>query len=61
MKILWPWLFSNRITRDGAKKLARLLELNQTLEVLELGQNRLEDDGAIILSRALVNNFTLKW
>jgi len=45
--------FSNKITRDGVKFLAELLKRNRTLEILDLGANRIEDDGATDLSEAL--------
>ena len=45
--------FSNKITRDGVKFLGELLKRNQTLEILDLNANRIEDDGAIYLSEAL--------
>jgi len=44
---------SNRITRDGAKELAKLLKYNTPLKVLDLGFNRLGDDGARHLAEAL--------
>ncbi|RUS76713.1 hypothetical protein EGW08_015516 [Elysia chlorotica] len=43
----------NRITRDGTKELAKVLKLNTGLKVLDLGYNRLEDDGAIYLAEAI--------
>jgi len=46
-------LSCNRITRDGAKELARLLKADTALESLDLGYNRLEDDGAVYLAEAL--------
>lgn len=53
--------FSNKITRDGVKFLAELLKQNQTLQILDLNANRIEDDGAIYLSEALaLNNRTLQ-
>jgi hypothetical protein len=45
---------SNRITRDGAKYLSDFLKTNTTLKILDLGYNRLEDDGAIAIADALV-------
>lgn len=45
--------FSNKITSDGVKFLGRLLKWNQTLQILDLNANRIEDDGAIYLSEAL--------
>ena len=53
---------SNRITRDGAKDLARLLKMNTELQVLDLGYNRLEDDGAAYIAEVLATyNTNLKW
>ncbi|XP_005099273.1 leucine-rich repeat-containing protein 34 isoform X2 [Aplysia californica] len=43
----------NRITRDGMKELAKVLKLNTGLKCLDLGYNRLEDDGAISLAEAI--------
>ena len=45
--------FSNRITRDGMKQLAKLLKKDTALEVLDLSYNRLEDDGAVYLAEAI--------
>ena len=45
--------FSNRITRDGAKKIADLLRRDTALQILELGINRIGDDGAIHIAEAL--------
>ena len=54
--------YSNRITRDGVKELAKVLKLNTALKVLDLGYNRLEDDGAIHLAEAVgTYNTILEW
>lgn len=53
-------LYSNRITQDGTKELAKVLKKNTALQVLDLGFNRLEDDGAKHLADALATyNSTL--
>lgn len=53
--------FSNKVTREDVKFLGELLKQNQTLEILDLNSNRIEDDGAIYLSEALaLYNRTLK-
>jgi hypothetical protein len=49
----FPCHFSNRITRDGAKELSKLLKKDTALKVLDLGFNRLGDDGAIDLAEAI--------
>jgi Ran GTPase-activating protein (RanGAP) involved in mRNA processing and transport len=46
-------LYSNRITRDGAKYLSDFLKRDTPLKVLDLSYNRLEDDGAKIIAEAL--------
>uniref|UniRef100_A0A3B3QAD8 Leucine rich repeat containing 34 n=1 Tax=Paramormyrops kingsleyae TaxID=1676925 RepID=A0A3B3QAD8_9TELE len=46
----------NRITRDGAKFLAEILRHNSTLEILDLSSNRIEDDGAGHLSKAIARH-----
>lgn len=53
--------FSNKITCDGVKFLGEVLKRNQTLEILDLHTNRIEDAGAIYLSEALaLHNRTLR-
>ena len=53
-------VFSNRMTRDGAKELSKLLKRDTGLKVLDLGFNRLGDDGALHLAEALATyNTTL--
>ena len=55
-------IYSNRITRDGTKELAKVLKENTAIETLDLGYNRLEDDGAMHIADALATmNTTLKW
>ena len=53
------------MTRDGAKELAKLLKRDPALQVLDLGFNRLGDDGALHLAEALAtfntNLHTLVW
>ncbi|XP_033107597.1 leucine-rich repeat-containing protein 34-like isoform X2 [Anneissia japonica] len=54
-------LSCNRITRDGALAISKLLKRNTPLEILDLGFNRIEDDGAVSISEALIDlNRTLK-
>jgi len=48
-------LSCNRITRDGAAVIARLLRRNTPLEILDLGFNRIENDGAMHISAALAS------
>ncbi|KAA8580507.1 hypothetical protein FQN60_013465, partial [Etheostoma spectabile] len=43
----------NRVTRDGVHLLAELLKQNQTLEIIDLSSNRIEDEGAGYLSEAI--------
>ena len=45
--------FSNRITMDGAKALASFLKQDTALKVLDLANNRIENDGAIQLANVL--------
>ena len=45
--------FSNRITRDGVKELAKVLKKNTAIKKLDLSYNRLEDDGAMHLAEAI--------
>lgn len=52
---------SNLITRDGSKALARALQTNTSLELLDLGNTRLEDEGAQNLAACLTGrNRTLR-
>ena len=52
---------SNLITRDGSKALARALQTNTSLELLDLGSCSLEDEGAQNLAACLVaRNRTLR-
>lgn len=37
--------YSNRIIRDGVLEIFKVLKENIVIEVLDLGYNRLEDDG----------------
>jgi len=54
-------LQKNRITDKGAKRLAQMLEVNQTLIWLYLGENEISDEGVRILSKAIENqNNTLE-
>nr|XP_002125774.2 leucine-rich repeat-containing protein 34 [Ciona intestinalis] len=54
-------LSCNRITRDGAAVLAKLLRRNTPLEILDLGFNRIEEDGAKHIASALsTSNSNLK-
>lgn len=46
-------IYSNRVTRDGALELAKVLKENTAIEILDLGYNRLEDDGACHIAEAL--------
>ena len=45
--------FSNRITRDGVKELAKVLKRNTAIKQLDLSYNRLEDDGAMHVAEAV--------
>ena len=54
-------LCSNRVTRDGAKELAKVLKTNTGIKVLDIGFNRLEDDGAMHFAEAIATyNTTLE-
>ena len=46
---------SNRLTRDGAVELAKLLRYDNNLKVLDIGFNRIGDDGAKALAESLLN------
>jgi len=46
-------LSSNRITSDGAKQIAELLKQDTALKILDLGFNRIGDDGAQYIAQAL--------
>ena len=53
--------FSNRITRDGVKELAKVLKRNTAIKQLDLSFNRLEDDGAMHVADAVATyNTTLE-
>ncbi|CAG5120954.1 unnamed protein product [Candidula unifasciata] len=43
----------NHITQDGVKELSKVLKLNTGLKILDLGYNRMEDDGALFLAEAI--------
>ncbi|XP_066933574.1 leucine-rich repeat-containing protein 34-like [Clytia hemisphaerica] len=43
----------NQLSRDGMESLAKYLKSNPPLRILNVGYNRAEDDGAIVLSNAL--------
>lgn len=45
---------SNRITRDGAAYLFEYLKKDTPLKTLDLGHNRLEDEGAKLISEAIM-------
>lgn len=47
-------ILSNRITRDGAAYLAQFLQRDTPLKTLDLGNNRIEDDGAKAIAEALM-------
>ena len=49
-------LFANMIDVDGARALATNLKTNKTLEVLDLGYNRIKDEGIKQLGLALKEN-----
>ena len=52
---------SNLITRDGSRALARALQTNTSLELLDLGSCSLEDEGAQNLAACLTaRNRTLR-
>jgi Ran GTPase-activating protein (RanGAP) involved in mRNA processing and transport len=48
-------LSCNRIGRDGAGHVARLLTLDTHLTHLDLSYNRIEDEGVISISNALTH------
>jgi Ran GTPase-activating protein (RanGAP) involved in mRNA processing and transport len=43
------------------KELAKVLQANTAIETLDLGYNRLENDGAKHIANALSSNTNLKW
>ncbi len=47
----------NRITDKGAKHLAQMLEVNETLIWLYLGENEISNEGVRLLSKAIENQF----
>ena len=52
--LIWSTVsFSNRITRDGVKELAKVLKRNTAIKQLDLSYNRLEDDGAMHVAEAV--------
>ena len=53
IKHLIKIFFSNRITRDGMKELAKVLKRNTAIRQLDLSFNRLEDDGAMHAAEAI--------
>ena len=53
---------SNRLSRDGAKHLSGLLQLNTPLSQLDISFNRIEDEGMKYISSALASNASLmRW
>jgi len=53
-------LSGNKICRKGAKKIANLLKVNSTLQVLNLYNNNIGDKGATEIGNALKKNVSLK-
>ena len=53
-------LNSNKLSRDGAKYLSKLLVTNVSLSTLDLSYNRIEDEGLQHISQALETNRSLK-
>ncbi|KAI5610251.1 leucine-rich repeat-containing protein 34 isoform X1, partial [Silurus asotus] len=51
-------LSTNKITRDGARHLAGLLRQNDTLQILDLSFNRIENEGTVCLSEAIALKHT---
>lgn len=50
---------SNKLSRDGAGHFAKLLSENSPLQQLDLSYNRIEDEGLVWLSEALLDNTNL--
>ena len=48
--------FSNRITRDGCKEIAKMLRSNIHIRVLDLSFNRIGDEGARALAEVLLTS-----
>lgn len=46
---------SNRLSCDGALHLAAVLKGNATLDVVDLSFNRIQSEGAVHMSKALVS------
>ena len=49
-------IFNNIIGYDGAKTFAEALKVNNTIEFIELGHNRIRNKGLHILADALASN-----
>ncbi len=49
-------LFRNQVDVDGARALRELLKVNNTLEFLDVGYNRLREKGIIALTDGIVQN-----
>ena len=55
-----PHNSSNKLSRDGARHLSVLLQYNTPLTALDIGYNRIEDEGLVHISNTLANtNHTL--
>lgn len=49
-------MFNNKISFDGAQAFANLLEVNNVIEFLDLGHNRIRDKGMTSLGDSLSKN-----
>ncbi len=47
------------LKKQGAGALAKAIESHKTLTVLNLSNNQLEDEGAILLAQAMLINSTI--
>lgn len=54
--VKWINLFNNKIGFDGAKGFADLIEVNNTIEFLDLGHNRIRNKGITVLGESLAKN-----
>ena len=50
--------YSNKLSRDGARHLSVLLQVNTPLSQLNISNNRIEDEGLLHISQALATTNT---
>ena len=52
-------MLCNQITSQGAKKIAEAIQVNTTLQKLDINANTISDDGAAAISDALKSTYSL--